>query len=106
VALDLSDLSPAPGELDPDPETARFTPITAVLEVESGFVPMVFAKIGTAPHTWHVVFDGVASAFSPLFDEHSTIQSVGDVHTFSVLPTGGWWASPAVFTFGQFEEAL
>lgn len=106
MALDLRNIVPAAGQLDTDPETARFIPVTADLEVEAGgFLPMVFAKLGNAPYMWHVVFDGLAAAFSPLFDEHSTIHTVGLVHTFSLLPTGGWWASPVVFTFGQFKEA-
>lgn len=106
MPLDLRNLSPVPGELNVDPETARFTKIGAVLEVEAGFVPMLFVKAGADPYTWHVVYDGLALAFSPMFDERSTVEIAGDIYTLELLPTGGWWASPLVFTFGQFQEAI
>lgn len=104
MTLALSSVLPIAGLLDPDPDVARFTPITADLEVDVGFVPVVYAKLGD-PYMWHVVFDGILSAFSPLFDEHSTILTVGQISSLVLLPTGGWWDSPIVLTYGQFQEA-
>jgi hypothetical protein len=104
MPLDLRNLVPAVGPLDADPEKARWTKIIADLEIEPGFVPLVFAKVGDAPYMWHVVYDGVAGGFAPLFVEHSTVQVTGLVHTFSLLPTGGWWESPVAITFGEFKE--
>ncbi len=110
----LTDLAPAEGEIDPDPEVARWTPITAAFTLSAG-VPMVYARIGNEPHTWHLVFDGARAVaeplapevgFSPMFADHSTVTVVGSVWSFSILPLGGWWNTPIELTWGQFQEAV
>lgn len=104
----LENLTPAPGEIDTDEEVGRFVPITGDLTITAALVvPQVYARLGT-PHTWHLVFDGSRDPnqqFAPLFAEHSTVEQTGDVWSFSILPTGGWWTSPIEVVFGQFLEA-
>jgi hypothetical protein len=90
MTLSVTNIAPPPGSvIDSDWQTARKTPIAFDLEVDAGQLPVVRAKYGESPHAWPVIYDG--SKFSPLFLENSTIDSVGDVHTFSLLPLGGWW---------------
>ena len=111
MALQVTNVVPAPGELSPDGDTARWIRISADLEVDPGLVPFVWTKLRNDPHSWHVVYDGVAGVsaaqegFSPLFREHSTISQLGQVYSFSLLPLGGWWGSPIVINWGQFAEA-
>ena len=105
MALLLSNVSPIPGDLDADPDLARWVRISALLEVDTNYLPLLYTFVGENPHTWHVIYNGITGLFSPLFAEHSTVQVAGQQYTFSLLPTGGWWASPVAISFGQYQEA-
>lgn len=107
MAAALANLSPAEGQLAADNETARFTHVTADLTVDAGTLPIIWAKVstngGASAFFWHLVYDG--SAFAPLFAEHSTVEQAGQVYSFDLLPTGGWWDTAVELTWGQFSEA-
>lgn len=111
MALEVTNVVPGPGELNPDGDAARWVRIAADLEVDVGFVPFIWARLRDNPHAWFVVYDGVAGAgtpelgFAPLFRDHGTVSQLGQVYSFSLLPVGGWWGSPVEIFLGQFQEA-
>jgi hypothetical protein len=62
---------------------------------------LIHAKIGNEP-TWPVVHYGPPlqqiSRFAPAYREHSSANMAGGAGDFSILPIGGWVASPIVIT--------
>lgn len=91
MAIGIISLDPPAGTLNANPETARWTPVVATIEVEAGQVPYVGIKIG---NLWWDVYDGHDAAFSPFFREHSAIASAGvNQYKITILPNGGWWRS-------------
>lgn len=48
---------------------------------------LIWVKVGELPWEWHLVYDGVADEFSPLFAELS-FRSGND---YTIAPVGGWW---------------
>ena len=90
MTLQITNLTPANASLlSSDWQTARKVAIEFDLEVDADHLPSVRIKHGPDPHAWPIIFDG--GKFAPLFALDSTIDSVGDVHTFSIVPRGGWW---------------
>lgn len=83
-------------------EAARWAPISITLTVATG-APLVFGHFGSDPGIRHVIYDG--AAFTPLFEDGSTMTRNGDVYTFTILPLGGWWDTPTIRA-GAFAEAV
>lgn len=103
-ASHLVELAPVAGSsLGATRDVARWTPIevTAVVGGE-GVVPLVWGYFGADPAVRHVIFDG--TAFTPFFEDGSTVTSTGGVYTFHLLPLGGWWDSPTI-KVGSWREA-
>lgn len=102
-------LSPAAGQINVDPEIAKWTPIVARVQLGAAQKPYIFAVIGTM---WWAILDGEAidsdgnlANFSPMFRERSTKVRNGDTDwTLSILPNGGWWRTPIDIKFLTADE--
>lgn len=92
TSASIISLAPADGSmLSPDPELARWIPVVATLQCESGHKPYVFVTIGSLRWT---IYDGSQDKISPFFGDHTVVTNLGsDQFTISVLPNGGWWRS-------------
>lgn len=100
----LVSLTPAPGLLDADPETARFRPIVAQIQCQTNELPYVFATVGSLSWT---VYDGFQEQVMPLFGDHTTVVDEGaGLFTITVLPNGGWWRSNIDVHFVSGKEMV
>ena len=86
----LVSLTPVDGSvLHIDPETARFTPIHATVNIDIASKLFVFVTVGSLSWT---IYDG--TSVMSLFGDHTTVvNSAPGIFTLSILPNGGWWRS-------------
>jgi len=77
------------------PLSERRTPIAGTATALAGTL-LIWARHGSDPATWDLVYDGTALA--PAWEDHSTVTIDGADATFSLLPLGGW-PEPTVEVF-------
>lgn len=104
IGATLASLDPVSGtSLGATRDEARWLVVEVVATIGgAGVVPLVWGYFGADPGVRHVIYDG--SAFTPFFEDGSTVTRTGDVYTFRLLPLGGWWDSPTI-KVGAWMEA-
>ncbi len=93
--------STTPGQLDPNPDVARWIPIHLSFVAPAGYHVVINAQIGLDSALWMTAYDEQIAgdvgdaALAPLFSDKSSVSiagsfSVGRTVTMDVLPNGGW----------------
>lgn len=99
---EIHGVSPASGaSLGATFDNGRWTPIDLTVRKGSATLPLIWGKLSSDGFAWLVIHDG--TDFAPLFATTSSVTPSGENLVYSILPLGGWTASPEIYV-GEFAE--
>lgn len=81
--------------------TARWTPVTALIEIESGSM-WVMLFVG---NNWTTIYDPI-EGWVPWFAQRSSVEPSGDYFEVAILPNGGWSSEEFDLKFVSGAEML